>query len=272
MKNMKAKICAILIALVVMCGVPAGADMLIMPVRVYFKDGERLKGLTTMNTSDVQAIYRLKYQYTRQNPNGSYTILPGAENPALDPGKWLVYSPRQVDLEPQGKQGIKLSLRRPADLPDGEYRVHALLERIARDRIEGHDQKGAAARMMINVGFAVPVIIRVGKYDAAAKINGIKLVQPDLKKKGDQQKVEVSLHRTGKYSTIGQLNVFWTPPGGQEVQVVKKKSLIIYPEVTDRVQLVPLSQPVSGGTLRLVYSGMEADNGIVFDERSFPLQ
>lgn len=250
----------------------AKADMLLMPLRVYFKDGERMKALTALNNGSVQAIYRLSFEHKKQLPNGNYLNLTSPLDPNYDPAQWLVYSPRQVDLPPQGKQAIKISLRRPADLPAGEYRVHGVLERIARETIEGRGE-GAVTGMMINVGFAVPIIIRVGKYDTTAEVQTVELLPPDPKASNPVSRVELTVQRQGKYSSAGRIEMYWTPPGGgSEIRVNKENSLIIYPEVDVRKVTYSLDRMIQGGSLRVLYRGMEADTGIVFDDRSFALK
>lgn len=276
MKKIKTIILALacLAAIAVQSPLPAAADMLILPMRVYFKDGDRMKGLTVVNTGDVQAIYRLSFEAKKQMPDGSYINLEQPLTPGYDPAEWLVYSPRQVDLLPQAKQGIRISLRRPENMPDGEYRTHVVLKRIARESIElrGDDDKGATPTMMINVGFAVPVIVRKGKYDTQVSIDSFKL-QPQVAGSKDlrpQASIEVS--RKGKYSAVGKLLAYWTPPGSkEEIMVSPQNSLIIFPEVEKRSARIVFDRAIQGGKLRVVYQGMEVDNGMVFDERTFDL-
>lgn len=250
------------------------ADMMIMPVRVFFKDGERMKSLTVLNKGAEQAVFRLSMQHKKQLPDGGYLNLGEPLMPGVDPSTWLVYSPRQVSLEPQGKQGIRLSLRRPADLPDGEYRVHLALDRTARDVIsrDASPKDKVDTRMSIAVGFAIPVVIRKGRNDAVATIKGFEVIAPNLKEKDQRARLMVDINRTGKFGTVGEVNVFWTPPGGgDEVMVGQQKGVIIYPEVSDRKIRVFLNQMVQGGKLRVVYSGLEVDRGTTFDEKTFSL-
>jgi hypothetical protein len=266
---------AILASCFILTSGGARADMLVMPMRVYFKDGDRLKGLTTLNTGNVQAVYRLSFEHKKQLPNGSYENLQGPLNPAYNPADWLVYSPRQVSLVPQAKQGIRISLRRPADLPDGEYRTHAILKRTARDAIESRGEsapQGSQASMMINVGFAIPVVIRKGRYDTTATIESFRMLAPDASD-GGKSRAQIDILRQGKYSSVGRVDAYWRAPGAQEeVQVSGRSSLIIFPEVDRRTATLTFNRPVQGGTIRLVYRGIEADKDIVFDEKTFPVQ
>ncbi len=272
-KSFKISVIAGFLALVVALPLaPASADMFLMPLRVYFKDGDRLKALTTMNSGRHQAIYRLSFGHKRQLPTGAYEELQGPLNPEYDPSQWLVYSPRQVDLPPQGKQGVRLSLRRPANLPDGEYRVHAVMQRIARNQIEGTPSKATAAFRM-NVGFAVPIIIRVGKYDSQIEFQSFKLLPIDPQDKDLIQRAEVRLSRAGKHGAVGAIDAYWTPPGGgDEIQVAEQRGIAIYSELSERIAKVTFDKPIQGGKVRLVFRGIEGDRGIVYDEKSFPVQ
>lgn len=264
---------AILISVLTGGSARAVADMLILPIRVYFKDGDRMKGLTTLNTGKVQAVYRLSFEHKKQLPDGGYENLDTPLNAPYNPADWLVYSPRQVDLVPQGKQGIRLSLRRPADLPDGEYRVHAVLKRTARDAIENRGEdapKGQQATLMINVGFAIPVVVRKGKYDTTASIESVKVLPYTAENQG--KRGEITINRKGKYSSVGRVEAYWLAPGAkEEVMVSPRNSVVIFPEVERRTARLAFDRSIQGGTLRVVYRGAEADAGVVFDEKTFPV-
>lgn len=254
---------------------PAAADMMIMPVRVIFKDGERMKGLSAINTGNTQALYRLELSHKKQIRNGSYQELEGPLDPNFDMSKWLVYSPRQVDLPPQGKQAIRMSMRRPPDLPDGEYRLHAKLSRVSKDKTDRDagvvTRRGATPGYDVNVGFAVPVVLRKGKYDTTVSIQNMSYIQAKPTDKDKRNQVILELHRKGKFSSMGQVVVYWTPAGGgEEKQAGVLNNMTIYPELDIRDARVYLDEPVSGGTFRVVYQGTDADKGIKFDEKTFP--
>ena len=255
------------------CAVPAVADMMIMPVRVIFKDGERMRGISAINTGNTQALYRLELSHKRQIRNGSYQDLEGPLDPNLDMSKWLVFSPRQVDLPPQGKQAIRMSLRRPPDLPDGEYRLHAKLTRVSKDKTDRDagvvSRRGAVPGYDVNVGFAVPVVLRKGKYDTTATIQNLKFIPSKSNDKDKRNQVTVEIHRKGKFSSMGKVIVYWSA-GGEEKQVGVLNNVTIYPELDVRDVNVRLDEQVSGGSFRVVYEGTDADKGIKFDEKTFP--
>lgn len=247
---------------------PAVADLMIMPVRVVFKDRDRMKSITLANTSEKEAIFRFSFYHQKQNENGSYTNLPEAPGP-YDLSKMLIFSPRQVDLPARGKQAVRLSVRRPENIPDGEYRTHMRMQRLSGNA-ESSGRGGPAVGVAINVGFSIPVMLRKGTYDSTAKISNFKFIpSPDGAKPA---KVRFDLNRTGKYSTLGRVLIFWTPVGGKEQQVGIRNSVNIFPEINVRHMDIDLQDAgISGGKLRVIFEGDDADEGIKFDEKSFQL-
>lgn len=233
-----------------------------------------MKTLSVFNNSPAQGLFRLELENKKQVKEGGYISLQPEEKPQYDMTEMLVYSPRQISLEPQGKQAIRLSLRRPAELPDGEYRTYARLTRVSKEATERDAgivaPSKAKAVVGINVGFAVPVILRKGKYDTTARIVDPALIPANLKDKDPAPMVTFKVTRTGKYSALGRVQVLWTPAGGEERQVGLLNGVNIFPELAERdVKIKLQDKSVSGGQLRLVYSGTDADKGIVFDEKVF---
>lgn len=247
----------------------AVAGLLVMPPRLIFKDGDRMKTLTVVNNSEDAALYRLTFYHQKQLPDGSYEILNETQTPGFDLSKMLVYSPRQVQLEPGGKQGVRMSLRRPENLPDGEYRVHVKVARYMSEE-ERKITKGQTAIVAINVAFAVPVILRKGRYDTTAKISDTKFIRAanDGKNK-NPAKVEFMLNRQGKYSALGNVRIFWKDPSGNEKLVGILNKVNVFVENEQRSVSVNLNENVSGGTFRVRFEGDDIDKGILFDEVTF---
>lgn len=254
----------------------ARADIMILPIRTVFKDRDRTKTLTVVNTSDKAATFKLSFYNQRQTPDGGYAKQDEPINPKYDLSKLLVFSPRQVDLPPSGKQSVRFSLRRPANFPDGEYRVHLKLQRISNDNgpeLQQANKKGASGRITINVGFSVPVIVRQGSNDAKAKIAEPKFVRGSADGK-KPPRVEFFLDRTGKFSTLGRADIFWRASGGaDEKKVGTLNDLNVYAETARRSVSIALNdKEIVGGTFRIVYEGDEIDKGISFDEKVFTAQ
>ena len=269
----------ILLMLIALTGLITGishiarADIMIMPVYAMFSDRARTADITLVNTSTEEAVFRLNWIYQRQNEDSSYSKEEEPLDPALDFQKSVFFSPRQVTLPPSGKQNIRLSLRRPADLPDGEYHAHLRMQRLsAGEMLGGGPPKngGISVGIGMNVGYAVPVFVRVGKYDATATITEptfLPAPRPDA-----FPKFQMYLERSGKHGTMGKVEVFLTPPGGAEKKIGTLNNVNVFTEITRRRVQVPLTEKsVAAGTVRVVYQGMGPDKGITFDEKTFPV-
>ena len=251
----------------------ARADIMLMPVRVLFDEHNRMANIMVLNTGDTTATFRLGWLYQMQVEGvGTYKTLDTAPNPALDPGKWIVFSPRQVTLPPGERQRVRLSLRRPADMPDGEYHVHLELKRLdGRDPLspKGLKERQAKAGMSINIGFGIPVIIRQGQNDADASLGTPRFVAASG---NNPAAITLTITRSGKFGTMGNLRVFWTPAGGNERFVGVVNNFNIFSEITRREAYVTLSvNQIPNGTIRVVYEGDGPDKGKTFDEKSFPV-
>lgn len=267
------------LAAAVLCGggLPARAGLMLMPTDIIFKDRQRTANLTLINTGQDEATYKIGFRYQRQNESGSYDLMKEPMDPKYDLAKMVVFSPRQVTLLPGGKQGIRLSLRRPANLPDGEYRAHLLLmrqspETSALKSAESKAEKGGVkVALGANIGFSLPVIVRQGAYDATASVSDPRFSTVTAQGRTGPQ-LEIILTHSGKFSTLGHVAVFWTPPGGAERRIGTLNNVNVHTETARRKVSIPLKESqVSGGTIRILYEGDGPDKGITFDEKTFPV-
>ncbi len=271
-RNLRTGLLSILVCLGLLAAtvIPAYATLLVMPVWIIFKDRERTANITLVNTTNEESLYRVEWRFQKQNETGSYDILEGPIDPAHDPSKMVLFSPRQVTLPPRGKQRIRLSLRRPADLPDGEYRAHLVMTKIDTPKIESEkpEEKGKIRLIIgMNVGYSLPVIIRQGTYNATAAISEPRFISGSADGK-KQPKMEMLITRSGLHSTMGGIKIYWAPPGQEEKVIGELNNINIYAESTRRKIEIPLNEKqIVGGKIRVVYEGQGPDKGATFDEK-----
>ena len=214
-------------AMVALAPVPAQAagDLLVAPTRVV------LDGLRRM-TSDG----RLEDVSEEQ------------ENEIEQAAKAMIrYAPRRVTLPPNQPQAIRLGVRAPEGLPDGEYRAH-LLFRAIPDARSVTDQKAPEQGFTIALtpiyGVTIPVIIRQGNLQATAAIANGRLEQH-----ADGQALSFDLSRSGDRSTYGEIRV--TKPGLSE-PVMVARGIAVYPEVGQRNVTLPVPPEVAAQLKGLV--------------------
>ncbi len=229
---------AVLAALTPTAGQAAG-DLLVAPTRIVF-DGPRGAEVVLNNIGSETATYRISLELKRMREDGSLEeIAPENATPAeqamLD---MLVYSPRRVTLPPNQPQTIRLGVRPPAGLPDGEYRAH-LLFRAVRDPVPAAVDPGAPAPTGVSIsltpiyGVTIPIIVRQGVLSATALLSN-----PRLESGGGEHALRFDLARTGNRSVYGEVIV--ERPGAAE-PLLRARGIAIYAERESRIVTLPLS-------------------------------
>ncbi len=261
-------------ALIFFVTAAAQANLLIMPTYIVFQDRDRTQDITIMNTSDRTSIYRMGWLNYKQNERGSYDRQDGPISEYFDPETMIVFSPRQVTLPPNAKQRVRVSLRRPPNLPDGEYRAHLQLQSVGDADGVARSRAGNGAittEVKANVGFAIPAIIRQGVYNAQVTIEDPSF-QPAPSANDTRPRLRITLKRTGAHGALGELRVYWAPPGQEERLIGELNNVNVFSEINQRVANIPLTeQNVNAGTLRIVYQGAGTDIGTTYDEKIIPI-
>ncbi len=262
--------CALIIA-TVFIPTPAHADLTILPIRVLMEGRERNSELTLVNSSATTNTYRLEWRHRRMKEVGGYEHLDAPLNPIFDPDKTIMFSPKQVTIAPGQTQRVRLSVRKPADLPDGEYRAHLVLKKVAiKNPINKKGQPGLAVQVNTNVGFSIPVVVRQGPYDANVKITKPQFLPPN--KPGASPAMSLVLKRTGLHSISGTLRVYWTPIGEAERIIGQTKNVNVFHEIDERLIGVTLKENnITSGTIRIAFEGERKKKGVVYDEQRFPV-
>jgi P pilus assembly chaperone PapD len=258
----------------------ANADLLITPLRAVFQDRERSTIVTLINTGEKTNTYRIGWKLLKMKegiggyePVETFTDRDG-NNLAAD--KMVRFSPRQVTIEPQGRQRIRLSLRRPGDLADGEYRAHLTFTRLAKiPQNTGADENIRGQQMMLhaNIAFSIPVIVRHGNIQAVATLENPEFMVPPPNAGDQRTLLMVDIKSASKFSSYGRLRAYWKKPNGKEEQVGILNNIAVFPEVDVRRVGIPMEKPrLNGGSVRIVYEGMDEYSGVIFDEEIFEVR
>ncbi|MCB1562651.1 MAG: hypothetical protein KDJ75_03675 [Alphaproteobacteria bacterium] len=151
------------------CGLAAPAlATFVSPKRVMIDDARRAAQITIHNGTDKTMVYRFSWENRAQKPGGSIELLAEGETvPGYKPAQdMLRFSPRQVVLKPKSYQKVRILVQRPADLPDGEYHSHFLIEAEPAAGDEGADdaaQPGLKGVFEIRANVSIPVFMRHGQ-------------------------------------------------------------------------------------------------------------
>lgn len=250
------------------------ANLLINPTRVDFLNDTRSTDVTLINTSQTTNTYRIEWAEKKVTENGQYQDVTSVQAESLHiASKMLRFSPRQVTLKPNERQTVKLVIRRPQGLADGEYRSHLLFRALApADDKNQPNIKGSSVAFNIVLSFAIPVVITQGamKYDLT--MNDAVISYNPQQKDGS---VNVTISRSGTNSVMSNINAFWTPVGGKEALIAKTGDYNFWPEA--KKVNVPLSWvgtefAKSDGKLRIVCEGTKNFRGKTFCDKTIPVK
>ncbi|GHF00295.1 fimbrial biogenesis chaperone [Thalassotalea profundi] len=245
------------------------ANLLLTPTRIEFDQRERSAKVSLVNTGNKTKTYKIFWRQQKQLNDGQYYHFQSEEEIADFPtaDKMLRFSPRQVTLAPGERQYVRIALRRPKDLAEGEYRSHLVFE-AQPDREEEKARAAAntsGIKLYLNLAFAIPVIVREGSLNVDTEFSKIELLTKKVKGK-QHLGANLYLKKSGPHSTVGNVKVYWTDLGGStERQIGILNNIAIYPEVNLRKIAIGFKDhTIKPGTLRVVYQGSEELEGITF--------
>ena len=257
---------------------PAAADLMLHPTRVVLEKNQRAAQVELINSGTQTTTYRIGIVNRRMGEGGDFsaadTALPGEQFADA----MLRFSPRQVTIPPGGGQTVRILLRKPADLPVGEYRSHLQIDRVGTPS-DGVRVAGAppgpgevGVQLQVLVGVSIPLIVRQGDTTATLALSGLELLKPSP---GDPPIIAAVMQRSGNRSVYGDLVVSFIPPGGSPVPVGKAAGVAVYaPNPVRRVKLAlqpPAGMALSRGTLRLAFMQRPEEGGRQLAETSVQL-
>ena len=243
-----------LMALPILAQAGAG-DLLVSPARVTLDNKNRTTELILSNRGDATDTYRIRLIHMAMAADGGLKEVP-APTSGQDPADLIRFAPHQITLEPGQTQVLRVMLRKPADLADGEYRVHMLFQAIppelAGTAPSKDKAKGVSIKLVPIMGLAIPVIVQQGEIIAKAGL-------ADLRLETEKEQVFAAFHltRAGNASVYGNLEATFRPKGGKTISVGAMNGVAVYPPIEARNVKLPLDLPkgmaLKGGTLVLTF-------------------
>lgn len=246
-----------------------------MPTRIVFEGRTRSAEVLLTNRGAETETYRITFKNMRMLEDGSYEDITEPrenEQPAAD---LIRYSPRQIVLEPGTSQTVRLMLRKPAGLAEGEYRSHMYFRAVPRpdaaSDIEEVDLKGDQISVKITTifGITIPVIVRHGELTGAVKFSDLALDLPvDTL---DLPNLNFHLNRTGDRSVYGDLTITYIPDKtGKEYVVGRLNGVAVFTPNLTRTMYVNIHMPegveIDRSTFRISYTARQSDGGEILAE------
>ena len=160
--------------------VQAAGELLVAPTRIVFEGRTRFKVITFSNRGTESAIFRITLVEMSMDENGNMKRVESPDKNSKLASRLIRYAPRQITIPPGGAQIVRLSLRKPNNLGEGEYRSHIYFRAIppegtGRTVSAGKAlEKGALSFRLTPVfGVTIPVIVRHGKLAAKGGVSDL---------------------------------------------------------------------------------------------------
>ena len=199
--------------------------------RIEFEGSKRTEVLTIINNEAQPRTYRMGWKRMKMTEDKALVNITGDEQvPGLNGVEDLVrFAPRRVTIPPGGSQQIRLMLRKPKGLAEGEYRSHFWVQPEAD--VKKFDSQTAAGgggvSLKMLAGITLPVIVRHGNVTATGSFEG-----GTAQIRGDKIEINLLLTRSGQRSLYGDIDMVCS--GGGQQQIHSIRGVAVYAEVERR--------------------------------------
>lgn len=251
----------------------ANANLLISPTRIVLDDRDRSAHVTLVNNSSERKTYRIELVENVQTSDGAYVRIESGQDKqnlmsALD---MLRHSPRQVTLEAGENQRVRLNVRKPANLPRGEYRVHmAFTELPPPQRLE--QTEGTQITLHMLMTFTIPVIIRNGEVAVSASILNPRLVSDA---QNNNYGILFDIKKEGLFSVFGEVMVHWRPNQNSSFKrVARIANIAVFRELNlrENVAIRIPKEDLKAGFYKIEYRGGTLFQNQIFDQHEVYLE
>jgi len=241
----------------------AAGDLLVAPTRVVL-DGSRGTEVILNNIGSEPATYRISLELRRMLPDGTLEDIDQATAGEHDKTTLglISYAPRRVVLPPNQPQSIRIGVRAPEGLPDGEYRAHMLFRAIpdAKSVVgDASPREGVSIALTPIYGVTIPVIVRRGSLTATAALSDPKIVRD-----ADGAAFQVMLTRQGTRSVYGRIRV---TKQGVDKPLIEARGIAIYAELASRAVTLPVEPAIAAqlsGPVKIEYlEDQDAGGGLI---------
>ena len=246
-------------------------DLLVAPSRVVLDMHKRTAALNLSNVGSTEATYRISLVRMEMDEFGAMTEVPFEKVPGgVDLPSLIRFSPREVTLAPGEAQTIRLQVRKPAELPVGEYRIHMMFRAIPpapeppKESPAAERPKGISVKLIPVYGLALPVIIRNGVTAAKAGLSNL-VFHPA------NRTLNLNLSREGNQSLFGDLKVRWISRKGPTATVAEATGVAVYVPNPTRAMTLNLALPkgatqLATGQLKVTFAIPPTEGGKVLAE------
>lgn len=237
-------------------------DLLVTPTRALFEGGKRNEVLTLINRGSDTATYQISVMQYRMTEAGELERIESPDSGQMFATDLIRFFPRQVTIAPGETQNVRVQLRTPEGLADGEYRSHLYFRSVPKlEPLAATPDTTASAEFAVQLtavfGVSIPVIVRQGELKGDVSIGNLALEQGASP---ERPVLSLTFDRQGERSVYGALKVLFRTADGRETEVGGIGGVAVYTPNLRRSIRIPLRFPEgvdpNSGTITVTYSSM----------------
>jgi hypothetical protein len=192
------------------------ASPVVFPLRVVLSDKNKTAQVSLRHVGNKPTKYRISLVYYIMSADGSLKEEKVSSNEKLSARDLIRYSPKQVLLQPNSEQIVRLILRKPAGIAEGEYRIHMHFEEELVDdattTTATADSGEFSMSLKPRLAVAIPVLVRQGAPMAKVRLSNLKLVTIEKTK----QAISLEIANDGNANVYGDMKVYQVLSDGQK--------------------------------------------------------
>ncbi len=250
------------------------AGLVITPTRVELEGKQRSAAITIANNGTVQGFYRILAVNKKMTPDGILEDVNAADDSAMFADKMLRISPRSITIPPGGNQSVRILVRKPKDLAEGEYRTHLSVTILPAQEPADNAGNVADDKLQIaikaNYGVTIPIIVRHGNVAATGEMIDLSYKEASA---NTRPIVKFSIIRNGTASLYGDIKIMHINKNGEEILIKFMGGIAIYTPNKQRNFEIALDADniAAGDTIKILYQEKEKSGGKIIAQSALKL-
>lgn len=237
------------------------AEMILVPTRIVLGEGEKYATLTIKNSGDAVGQYKIDVIDMIMQEDGVVREIKPDEKPQYSGKSMVKISPKSTTIKPDQSQTVRILIKAPDNLEEGEYRSHIKVK-LVNDNADDSDEikdSEVAIKIKTNISAIIPILYRQGKTIFKSSITDAELIENDDKSKSS---ISLYLHNEGNRSSMGDFKIY-TVSNGEEKEISNFNGVPVYRGIEKRKVIIPVETTektdLKHASLKIKYFAQEKD-------------
>lgn len=224
-----AALCAAAAALSIAAAPARAQGVLVAPQAVFVDHRTRSGAIELYNpgTEPAEVTVSALFGYPVTDSLGRTTLYTttAPDSSAPSAAAWVSAFPRRLTLAPRQRQTVRLLVRPPQNLPDGEYWTRLVVQaKGGRVEVAGPaEDSGIQVGLTLEVRTIIALLYRKGTVSTGVALSGVR-----AELDGDSLAVRARLERTGNAAYLGQVHGTLTDASGRTVKAFDVPTAVYY--------------------------------------------